>query len=80
MKPDHDTLRNLARGTPFWFTASGWLVPVGVLGQVVLAGGDGSPRLAYHPANGALMPVASLVLCAKIERRRAHVHATKGSN
>ena len=138
MEKVHDTLRELDRGTPFWFTASGWLVPAGILTQFllagqalfggsdigthamlgsllalpvltlllgallvgrlrgfgwwagilavltlvqfVLAGGDGSPLLAYHPVNGALVLVASLVLLAKIERRRAHVRATKGSN
>ncbi len=138
MRPVHDTLRDIERGTPFWFTTSGWLVPAGVLGQFllagqalfggsdfsthamlgsllalpvlvlllgalsvgrlrgfgwwagllavltlvqfVLAGGDGAPLLAYHPVNGALVLVASLVLLANIERRRAHVRATKGSN
>lgn len=137
MKEVHDTLRDLERGTPTWFTASGWLVPAGVLAQfllaghalfggsdfsthvmlgsllalpvlvlllgalsvgclrgfgwwagllavltlvqVVLAAGDRAPLLAYHPVNGALVLVASLVLLAKIERRRAHVRATKGS-
>lgn len=138
MKEVHDTLRDLERGTPFWFIASGWLVPAGTLAQFllagqalfgggdfsthailgsllalpmlvllvgalsvgrlrgfgwwagllavltllqfVLAGGDGSQLLAYHPVNGALVLVASLVLLAKIERRRAHVGASKGSN
>jgi hypothetical protein len=138
MKQLHDTLRDLERGTPFWFTASSWLMPAGVLAQFllagqalfggsdfsthamlgsllalpvlvlllgalsvgrlrgfvwwagilavltlvqfVLAGGDGSPLLVYHPVNGALVLVASLVLLAKIERRRAHLRAIKGSS
>ncbi|MGK7869201.1 DUF6220 domain-containing protein [Falsiroseomonas sp. E2-1-a20] len=137
MKQVHDTLRDLERGTPLWFTASGWLMPAGILAQFllagqalfggsdfsshamlgsllalpvlvlllgvlavrrlrgfgwwagflavltlvqfVLAGGGGSPLLVNHLFNGALVLIASLVLLAKIERRRAYVRATKGS-
>jgi hypothetical protein len=38
------------------------------------------PLLVHHPVNGALVLIASRVLLAKIERRRAHVRATKGAN
>jgi hypothetical protein len=120
VKPVHDALRNLERGTPLWFTISGWLVPAGVLAQFLLAGlaqfggGDFSTHamfgsllalpvlvlllgalsvgrlrgfgwwagvarhsLPHHPVNGALVLVASLILRAKIERRRAHARATR---
>lgn len=126
----HDTLTDLARGTPVWFTLSGRLLPAALLAQfltaglalfgetgdwtvhaglgsaislpvlclaggalaiprlrgfgwwaglaallylvqVALAAGEASRFLAFHPANGALLLSVSLVLLAKIERRRA---------
>lgn len=39
--------------------------------QVALAAGGSAVPLSLHPANGALLLCASLVLAAKVERRRA---------
>lgn len=41
--------------------------------QVALAAGNDPSSLAYHPVNGALVLIASLVLLAKVERRKAGV-------
>ena len=132
----HDTLTDLGRGTPVWFSLSGRLLPVWILAQfltaglalfgetgtwdlhaglgaglalpvlclaggaiavprlrgfgwwaglaallyllqVALAAGDASRSLAFHPVNGALLLIASLVLLAKIERRLARSRKTK---
>lgn len=129
MDNTHDTLTELRLGTPAWFTALAWLLPLGLLGQFSSAGlglfldpgllglhgalgmglalpvlglfagavlvrrlhgfgwwaaaalvlylvqialaAPGVPTLlALHPVNGALLLTASLVLLAKIERRR----------
>lgn len=37
--------------------------------QVVLAAGAGPLPMSFHPANGALLLTASLVLLARVERR-----------
>ncbi len=44
------------------------------LGQIALAAGA-APMLSLHPMNGALLLTASLVLLAKVERRRAQLPA-----
>lgn len=134
MSLTHDTHVDLPLGTPAWFTACAWLLPVGILGQFLSAGfglflnaellglhaGLGTalslpvlalaigalavPRLrgfgwwaglvfvlygaqialaagaaplpmSLHPANGALLLTASLLLLAKVERRRGAVRA-----
>lgn len=52
----------------------GWwagLVFLLYLVQVVLAAGSEPFPLSFHPFNGALLLTASLVLLAKVERRRA---------
>lgn len=52
----------------------GWwagLVFLLYLVQVVLAAGSEPLPLSFHPFNGALLLTASLVLLAKVERRRA---------
>lgn len=52
----------------------GWwagLVFLLYLVQVVLAAGSEPLLLSFHPFNGALLLTASLVLLAKVERRRA---------
>ncbi|WP_295810827.1 DUF6220 domain-containing protein [uncultured Nitratireductor sp.] len=52
----------------------GWwagLVFLLYLVQVVLAAGSKPLPLSFHPFNGALLLTASLVLLAKVERRRA---------
>ena len=52
----------------------GWwagLVFLLYLVQVVLAAGSQPLPLSFHPVNGALLLTASLVLQAKVERRRA---------
>jgi hypothetical protein len=126
----HDTLVELGRGTPGWFTWSARLLPVGLLAQflsagsalfqngelwgihaavggilavpalalvggslslswlrgfgwwsglvfilyvsqVLLAAGSQPLPLSFHPFNGALLLTTSLVLLAKVERRRA---------
>ncbi|NUB46598.1 hypothetical protein GEU84_019580 [Fertoebacter nigrum] len=41
------------------------------LTQVALAAGAGPLPLSLHPLNGALLLTASLILLAKVERRRA---------
>lgn len=127
----HDTLADLDRGTPLWFTASAYALPAGLLGQFLLAGlalfsngemwglhaavggllsvpalallggslalprlrgfgwwaglivllygiqvalaaGSVPAALSLHPFNGALLLSSSLILLAKVERRRAH--------
>ncbi|MFZ3582486.1 DUF6220 domain-containing protein [Loktanella sp. DJP18] len=52
----------------------GWwagLICLLFLTQIGLAAGGGPLPLSLHPMNGALLLVASVVLLAKIERRRA---------
>ena len=130
MERFHDTLIDLGRGTPGWFTVSAWILPGGILIQflsagialfrdsalwglhaalgavlsvpaiALLAGALFIPRLrgfgwwagltcllyftqvalaaatlplplSFHPFKGALPLTASLVLLAKVERRRA---------
>lgn len=130
MEKSHDTFADLSRGTPFWFTLSARVLPLGLLTQFLSAGSalfrdqtlwglhgavggalsvpvlallagavfiprlrgfgwwagltcllyvtqiglasGGSPLpLSLHPMNGALLLTASLVLLAKVERRRA---------
>ncbi len=130
MEKTHDTFRDLAAGTPGWFTFSARILPAGILGQFLLAGialfRDGEmwgmhaalggalslpagallagslfvPRLRgfgwwaglnftlyviqvalaagpapallfLHPLNAGLLLASSLILLAKIERRRA---------
>jgi hypothetical protein len=59
----------------------GWwagLVVLLYLVQVVLAAGSQPLPLSFHPFNGALLLTASLVLLAKIERRRAQPVASTG--
>lgn len=51
-----------------WWTGLIFLL---YLVQVVLAAGSASLPLSFHPLNGALLLSASLVLLAKVERRRA---------
>lgn len=54
----------------------GWwagLIVVLYLVQVALGAG-GPPAIAYHPFNGTLLLIASIVLLLKVERRRA-LHA-----
>jgi hypothetical protein len=134
MQKAHDTFRDLAAGTPWWFTLSGRALPAGILvqfllagqaqfrdskfwgahgalggsvskaalillvgslivprlrgfgwwtglvftlylGQVVLAAGAAPIGLSLHPFNAGLLLIASLVLLAKIERRRGHPSA-----
>lgn len=134
MDKTHDTLTGLRLGTPLWFTAAAWLLPVGLFGQfasagfglfldpdllglhralgtalslpviglaggailirrlrgfgwwagvvlalylvqIALAAGAVPVLLSFHPANGALLLAASLVLLAKVERRRARASA-----
>jgi hypothetical protein len=55
------------RGFGWW---SG-LVLILYVGQVLLAAGSQPLPLSFHPFNGALLLTASLVLLAKVERRRA---------
>ncbi|WP_246233358.1 DUF6220 domain-containing protein [Aurantimonas aggregata] len=66
MEEVHDTLRDVDRGTPFWFTASGWLVPAGVLAQFLLAGQAlyGGSEFGVHAMLGSLLalPVLALLL------------------
>lgn len=38
MAKTHDTFTDLHVGTPIWFTASAWLLPLGILAQFVSAG------------------------------------------
>ncbi|MET1755755.1 DUF6220 domain-containing protein [Novosphingobium sp. RD2P27] len=66
MEKAHDTLRDLHRGTPLWFTTSGWLVPAGVLAQFLLAGQAlyGNTGFGVHAVLGTLLvlPVLALLL------------------
>lgn len=55
------------RGFGWWAS----LIFLLYLVQVVLAVGSEPFRLSLHPFNGALLLTASLVLLAKVERRRA---------
>ena len=55
------------RGLVWWAAAVTILYTV----QIGLAAGGNPLPLAFHPVNGALLLVASLVLVTKIERRRA---------
>nr|WP_289852607.1 DUF6220 domain-containing protein [Mesorhizobium liriopis] len=57
------------RGFRWW----AGILTVLTLVQFAPAAGDSSPLLAYHPLNGALLLIASLVLLAKIEHRRVRV-------
>lgn len=129
MDKTHDTLADLAQGTPVWFTLAARVLPVGLLAQflsagsalfrdstlwglhgavggglsiavltlvagalfvprlrgfgwwagltmvlyllqVALAAGANPLPLSFHPVNGALLLSASLILLAKVERRR----------
>lgn len=47
--------------------------------QVMLAAGPTPSLLSFHPFNGALFLTASLILLAKVERRRAQPVASAGS-
>lgn len=56
----------------------GWwagLTLVLYLAQVALAAGANPLPLSLHPLNAALLLTASLILLAKVERRRAHHHS-----
>ncbi|GGH63723.1 hypothetical protein GCM10011341_39070 [Frigidibacter albus] len=53
------------RGFGWWAGLTAFLY----LTQIALAAGAG-PLLALHPANGALLLTSSLILLAKVERRR----------
>jgi succinate dehydrogenase/fumarate reductase cytochrome b subunit len=55
-----------------WWTGLGALL---YTAQVALAAGGEALPLSLHPFNGALLLVASLVLLAKVERRRAAMAA-----
>ncbi|TKT75326.1 DUF6220 domain-containing protein [Aquamicrobium sp. LC103] len=59
------------RGFGWWTT----IVLALYLVQVALAAGAAPVPLSLHPANGALLLAASLVLLAKVERRRSQTSA-----
>ena len=66
MEKAHDTFRGLGAGTPVWFTLSARALPLGLLGQFLLAGLGlfTSPGLLdLHGSVGGLLglPVATLV-------------------
>ena len=68
----------LAGGTLFLrrLRGFGWwagLTLVLYLTQVALAAGENPLSLSFHPFNAALLLSASLILLAKIERRRAQL-------
>ncbi len=126
----HDTFAELSLGTPWWFTLSARVLPLGVLGQflgagmalfrdgdlwdvhetlglalvvpasllwggallvfrlrgfgwwaglsfllyltqVALSAGAAPLLLSFHPFNGALLLTASVILLAKVERRKS---------
>jgi hypothetical protein len=56
------------RGFVWW----AGIVAVLFITQVALAAGSSPPFLALHPANGALLLCSSIVLLAKVERRRTY--------
>jgi hypothetical protein len=47
--------------------------------QLALAAGPTPPLLALHPLNGALLLCASIVLVAKVERRRRRTSMLRAS-
>lgn len=66
MKKQHDTFAELHRGTPWWFTLSARLLPVGIVSQFLTAGTalfrDGE-LWGLHAAIGMvlLLPAAALL-------------------
>lgn len=63
----HDTLRDLHRGTPLWFTLSAWMLPAGLFLQFLLAGGalfQDARLWGLHGAVGGLLAVPVLAMLA----------------
>ncbi len=74
MDTPHDTLTGLRLGTPAWFTALAWLLPLGLFGQFASAGLGlflDPNLLGLHGALGAALslPVLGLVAGAALIRR-----------
>jgi Family of unknown function (DUF6220) len=69
------TIRRL-RGFGWWTGVVAALYVV----QIALAAGPTPPLLALHPLNGALLLCATLILVAKIERRRGRSFKTELSH
>ncbi|MCO5064359.1 MAG: DUF6220 domain-containing protein [Rhizobiaceae bacterium] len=61
----HDTFADLALGTPFWFTLSARILPIGLLGQFLSAGAAlfrNANLWSLHTILGASLLISSIIL------------------